>query len=186
MPGATGVSVRNTPSDGAQRPVPNGIGFVSTAQPAACVTANLTFTSYPRLSAGATGSTVTAAQCLLKNAGFDPGGANPSGTFDAGTTAATVRFQQARGLAGTGIVDSHTWTALLSTGDTPTLRVGSTGYAVTRLQRALTAALARTVDADGQFGPLTEQAVRDYQSGRSLGADGIVGPLTWAALQAGR
>ncbi|GAA0896337.1 phosphodiester glycosidase family protein [Virgisporangium aurantiacum] len=47
MPGATGVSVRNTPSDGAQRPVPNGIGFVSTAQPAACVTANLTFTSYP-------------------------------------------------------------------------------------------------------------------------------------------
>ncbi|MFD0599088.1 phosphodiester glycosidase family protein [Catellatospora coxensis] len=32
MPGATSVSVRNTPSDGAQRPVPNGIGFVSTAQ----------------------------------------------------------------------------------------------------------------------------------------------------------
>ncbi|GAA3772013.1 hypothetical protein GCM10022225_69200 [Plantactinospora mayteni] len=33
MPGATSVSVRNTPSDGAQRAVPNGIGFVSTAQP---------------------------------------------------------------------------------------------------------------------------------------------------------
>ncbi|MDW5324193.1 phosphodiester glycosidase family protein [Plantactinospora sp. KLBMP9567] len=32
MPGATSVSVRNTPSDGAQRAVPNGIGFVSTAQ----------------------------------------------------------------------------------------------------------------------------------------------------------
>jgi peptidoglycan hydrolase-like protein with peptidoglycan-binding domain len=186
MPGATSVSVRNTPSDGAQRPVPNGIGFVSTAQPAACVNANLTFASYPRLSAGATGGTVTAAQCLLKNAGFDTGAANPSGTFDAGTTSATVRFQQDRGLAGTGIVDARTWTALLSTGDTPTLRAGSTGYAVTRLQRALTAALARTVDADGQFGPLTEQAVRDYQSTRSLGADGIVGPLTWTALQAGR
>ncbi|MEV4413167.1 phosphodiester glycosidase family protein [Catellatospora sp. NPDC049609] len=32
MPGATSVSVRNAPSDGAQRAVPNGIGFVSTAQ----------------------------------------------------------------------------------------------------------------------------------------------------------
>ncbi|GAA0896335.1 peptidoglycan-binding domain-containing protein [Virgisporangium aurantiacum] len=129
---------------------------------------------------------MTAAQCLLKNAGFDTGAANPSGTFDVGTTSATTRFQQDRGLAATGIVDSHTWTALLSTGDTPTLRVGSTGYAVTRLQRALTAALSRTVSADGQFGPLTEQAVRDYQTARSLGADGIVGPLTWTALQAGR
>ncbi|HCT75878.1 MAG TPA: hypothetical protein DGG94_10940 [Micromonosporaceae bacterium] len=33
MPGATSVSVRNTPSDGTQRLVPNGIGFISTAQP---------------------------------------------------------------------------------------------------------------------------------------------------------
>jgi hypothetical protein len=31
MPGATSVSVRNTPSDGAQRLIPNGLGFVSTA-----------------------------------------------------------------------------------------------------------------------------------------------------------
>ena len=33
MPGATSVSVRNTPSDGSQRPVPNGLGFITTAQP---------------------------------------------------------------------------------------------------------------------------------------------------------
>jgi Phosphodiester glycosidase len=32
MPGDDTVSVRNTPSDGAQRPVPNGIGFVTTAR----------------------------------------------------------------------------------------------------------------------------------------------------------
>jgi Phosphodiester glycosidase len=32
MPGDDAVSVRNTPSDGAQRPVPNGIGFVTTAR----------------------------------------------------------------------------------------------------------------------------------------------------------
>ncbi|WP_117210620.1 phosphodiester glycosidase family protein [Allorhizocola rhizosphaerae] len=33
MPGDTTVSVRNTPSDGTQRAVPNGLGFVTTAQP---------------------------------------------------------------------------------------------------------------------------------------------------------
>jgi peptidoglycan hydrolase-like protein with peptidoglycan-binding domain len=86
----------------------------------------------------------------------------------------------------TGTVDSHTWTALLAFGDTPTLQNGSTGPAVNRLQRALTAALSRTITIDGQVGPLTEQAVRDYQSSRSLGSDGIVGPLTWGALQAGK
>jgi hypothetical protein len=31
MPGDNAVSVRNNPSDGAQRPVPNGLGFVTTA-----------------------------------------------------------------------------------------------------------------------------------------------------------
>jgi peptidoglycan hydrolase-like protein with peptidoglycan-binding domain len=185
MPGATTLSVRNTPSDGAQRPVPNGIGFVSTAQPAACVSANLNFTSYPALSPGATGAAVTAAQCLLKNAGFDTGSANPTGTFDAGTGAAVRSFQQDRALPVTGAVDAHTWTALLAFGDTPTVRNGSTGAAVSRLQRALTAALSRTVAIDGQFGPLTEQAVRDYQTSRHLTVDGVVGGQTWGALQAG-
>ena len=39
-----------------------------------------------------------------------------------------------------------------------TLRNGSTGTAVRRLQRSLTAALARTVAIDGQFGAGTETA----------------------------
>ncbi|MGW8703366.1 peptidoglycan-binding domain-containing protein, partial [Streptomyces eurythermus] len=43
-----------------------------------------------------------------------------------------------------------------------------------------------TVSADGDFGSGTQQAVRDYQTSRSLGVDGQVGPATWGALQAGR
>ena len=68
----------------------------------------------------------------------------------------------------------------------PSLRDGSSGEAVSRLQRALTAALGRTVDIDGQFGPNTEQAVEDYQAAVGLDVDGIVGPDTWTALQSGQ
>jgi peptidoglycan hydrolase-like protein with peptidoglycan-binding domain len=186
MPGATALSVRNTPSDGSQRSVANGIGFVSTALPAACWTANLDFTAYPTLAAGAGGAAVTAAQCLLKGGGYDTGGVNPSGVVDASTVAAVRAYQQDHGLPATGSVESHTWTALLSAGSTPTLQSGSTGADVRRLQRSLTAALGRTVGIDGSFGPQTRTAVTDYQKSRTLSADGIAGAQTWTALQAGK
>lgn len=151
--------------------------------PDTCTVANLNFTSYAVQGAGATGDQVKAAQCLLRTAGQT---VEPSGTFDAATTAATSAFQTATGLPADGVVGARTWTALLSYGDTPTLRSGSTGVAVTRLQRALNAALGRTVGIDGQFGPNTDQAVRDYQTSRALGVDGVVGAGTWGALQDGR
>jgi peptidoglycan hydrolase-like protein with peptidoglycan-binding domain len=56
---------------------------------------------------------------------------------------------------------------------------------VERVQRALTAALHRTVVIDGDFGAQTEQAVRDYQSSRGLIPSGIVRLGTWSALQSG-
>ncbi|MFF0727081.1 glycoside hydrolase domain-containing protein [Streptomyces sp. NPDC004134] len=157
-----------------------------TPPPVTCTTANLSFNAYGTIRSGSTGALVDAAQCLLEAAGHDPGGATPTGTFDAGTVTATKAFQTARGLTADGVIGPRTWTALLARGTTPTLQNGSTGDAVTRLQRALTAALGRTVGIDGIFGPGTQTAVRDYQSGRGLGVDGIVGPATWGALQAGK
>ncbi|MEO3749942.1 glycoside hydrolase domain-containing protein [Streptomyces sp. B6B3] len=151
-----------------------------------CAGVNTNFTAYPDLVSGDGGAEVSAAQCQLLAAGFDPGEGTPTGEYDAGTVAAVEAFQGDRGLTVTGDLDAGTWTALLSLGSTPQLQNGSTGEAVTRLQRALTAALGRTVGIDGQFGPETEQAVIDYQGSRSLDADGIVGPLTWGALQSGR
>lgn len=149
-----------------------------------CSGANLDFTAYPTLQSASTGDQVKAAQCLLKAAGYDPG--TPDGTFGPSTTTAATNFQTSRGLTADGVIGAKTWTALLSRGSTTTVQNGSTGEAVTRLQRALTAALGRTVAIDGAFGPGTDQAVRDYQSSRALTVDGIVGSGTWSALQSGK
>jgi hypothetical protein len=64
----------------------------------------------------------------------------------------------------------------------PTLRMGSHGSAVTRLQRRL-AELHYDVGAvDGSFGSQTFHGVVAFQKVNGLSRDGIVGPRTWAAL----
>jgi peptidoglycan hydrolase-like protein with peptidoglycan-binding domain len=161
------------------------VGTGTTTPPApTCTGANLNFGAYATVQSGSTGELVKAAQCLVTAAGFDAG--TPDGIFGSGTATAIRNFQAAKGLTADGVVGPRTWTALLARGTTPTVQSGSTGEAVTRLQRALTAALGRTVAIDGVFGSGTAQAVRDYQSSRGLAVDGIVGAGTWGALQAGR
>ncbi|WP_232838729.1 peptidoglycan-binding domain-containing protein [Streptomyces geranii] len=66
----------------------------------------------------------------------------------------------------------------------PTLRRGSVGNAVRHLQCLLQYWGYPYVAVDGEFGPLTETAVRDFQAywGVPGGADGVVGTNTWAYL----
>ena len=71
----------------------------------------------------------------------------------------------------------------------PVLRRGFTGknQAVKRLQKLLNKC-GYGLAEDGIFGPLTDLAVRDYQSknvdsnGAKLEVDGCVGPKTWSSL----
>ena len=60
-----------------------------------------------------------------------------------------------------------------------TLRIGSHGPAVVDLQRKLA---SYGIAADGDFGPLTEGAVRAFQAWAGLDVDGEVGPETLGAL----
>lgn len=177
FPGVTSVPIEDN-ADAIAKGEPAATAFVDNKQ--TCASTNLDFTAYPTLRAGSTGAGVLAAQCLLG------GVTEPSGSFDTATVDSTKAFQTRVGLTADGVIGARTWTALLSAGDKPTLRNGSTGTAVRRLQRSLTAALGRTVAIDGQFGPATETAVRDYQTSRQLVVDGVVGTATWTALQAGR
>lgn len=60
----------------------------------------------------------------------------------------------------------------------PTLRIGSRGVDVGRLQSAL------GLRIDEEFGSVTEGAVMTFQAARGLEVDGVVGPRTWAAVLA--
>jgi len=62
------------------------------------------------------------------------------------------------------------------------IRVGSRGDDVQRIQRCLNSVNNAGLTADGIFGPLTQNAVMNFQRSKGLNPDGIVGPLTWGAL----
>ena len=58
---------------------------------------------------------------------------------------------------------------------------GSKGSDVTELQKLLNQN-GYSLDEDGNFGPKTQAAVKDYQQKNNLSVDGIVGTNTWGAL----
>jgi len=61
----------------------------------------------------------------------------------------------------------------------PTLRLGSTGPDVSYVQTAL------GITVDGDYGPVTANAVMEFQKARGLAVDGVCGPQTWDAILAG-
>jgi hypothetical protein len=147
--------------------------------------APIDFGAYPVLHEGADRPEALAVQCLLAVAGFDPGPA--SGVYGARTIAAAKAFKGWAGLpTGTTVFASQAWEALLAWGSTRTLRLGSAGLTVRRLQRAMTARLGEAVPITGSYGHTTRQAVLLYQHRMHLPANGVVGPPTWSALQSGR
>jgi peptidoglycan hydrolase-like protein with peptidoglycan-binding domain len=56
------------------------------------------------------------------------------------------------------------------------LKMGLAGEPVRRLQAKV------GVTADGQFGPATEKALKDWQKTNGLAADGVAGPDTFMAM----
>ena len=132
-----------------------------------------------------------------------------TGVFGQATENAVRTFQQVFGLTEDGVVGKATWYALVrlyvavtdlaelvSQGQnyynvrfaySGTLREGDRGGSVRVLQYML-AILAQfdnrqpAVRVDGDFGPSTANAVRQFQRNNDLSADGVVGERTWEAI----
>ncbi len=135
---------------------------------------------------GSSGPSVRKLQNKLAAAGFSPG--TIDGIFGSLTRAAVITFQGSMGLAQDGIVGRNTWTALGENCNTPpvnncpTLFQGNTGPAVVTLQGLLKTMGFYMGNVDGIFGPLTREAVINFQNSSKLVRDGIVGIKTWTAL----
>jgi peptidoglycan hydrolase-like protein with peptidoglycan-binding domain len=69
--------------------------------------------------------------------------------------------------------------------DVPTVEKGDTGDAVSQAQRALRRTLDLTLEVDGEFGPLTEAATKEFQQSEGLPVTGVVDEATWKALPDG-
>jgi len=145
---------------------------------------------------GQSGGCVATLQALLNGKGQHLA---VDGDFGPLTLAAVRAFQQAAGLVVDGIVGPNTKAALysnisgggssgapapinLNSGSCPANIVrGQHSGCVTELQSLLNHHGAELA-VDGDFGPLTEAAVRDFQAEKGLLVDGIVGPQTKGAL----
>jgi peptidoglycan hydrolase-like protein with peptidoglycan-binding domain len=113
------------------------------------------------------------------------------GEFGPRTDGAVRSFQQEKHLVVDGVVGPVTWPALVIE-----VRQGSTGEAVRGVQeefqyRNLSDDPSRAPAVDGEFGPQTDAAVRNWQQflhssdDPAMAVDGIVGPKTWRSLVSG-
>lgn len=145
-------------------------------------------------------SEVKAMQARLIELGYLSGSAD--GDFGASTRAALVAFQKNAGLTADGIAGATTIKALNSssapkasasasataaptssaTATYTTLKQGSNGEAVKKLQKRLIELGYLTGSADGDYGRATTDAVKAFQKQAGLTADGIAGASTQKAV----
>lgn len=150
-------------------------------------------------------------QWYLRNV-YGYGNIAVDGDFGPNTNSAVRDYQSKHGLAVDGIVGPNTWGSLHSAAPSSTppppqsttsppppppdsscaephqqLKQGIYNSSCVRhLQGYLRDRYGYgNVAVDGDFGPITNSAVRDYQSKHGLAVDGIVGPNTWSSLHTG-
>lgn len=106
-------------------------------------------------------------------------GVTADGQFGPGTEQALKDYQQKHGLKIDGIAGPDTFSQM-GLYELILLKPGTSGDTVKRLQQGL------GINADGQFGPGTAKAVKDFQAKNGLDADGLAGPATLAKMSAFR
>jgi hypothetical protein len=129
---------------------------------------------WPSVDPEANGVTVTVIQHLMTQRGTS---LVADGYYGPTSVNAVRAFQRGKGLVADGQVGPRTWPHLVyeleqGVGD---------GSHVRALQSAMNKRSAGLV-VDGNFGPVVNTAVREFQRVNRLVVDGEAGPLTWRAL----
>jgi hypothetical protein len=168
-----------------------GQGMVATPE-AHCGTVKVDFLDYGTLEPARTGyrapaDRVQALKCLLKEQEYFAG--RVDGRYGPAVVASVRRWKSEHGQPTDDRWFRRDWSALLSGGSRPILKLGSAGaYApyVRRVQRAVNAAdIGVKVNVDGTFSSDTTDVVKRYQRRVGLTQSGVVDTPTWAKLQAG-
>jgi len=133
---------------------------------------------WPVVQSGSEGADVFALQYLLRYHGQN---IPADGLFGPVTRQAVMNFQTQKGLVVDGMVGAQTWPALV---EGLVIQNGSSGDAVRAAQHLLLVKFGYLdVVVDGLFGPVTEAAVKSYQTNHGLVVDGMVGAVeTWPSL----
>ncbi|WP_180316727.1 peptidoglycan-binding domain-containing protein, partial [Shouchella shacheensis] len=99
-----------------------------------------------------------------------------TGTYKGSTKEAVTTYQQKHDLAVDGIAGVQTVGALTE------LSYGDEGALVKDLQKQLNDLQFYKGELDGAFGPLTDEAVRNFQASVGIAVDGYAGPETYREL----
>ena len=133
------------------------------------------------------GPKVAAVQVALKRVGLY--NATVDGVRGPLTKAAIVRFQRRRGLSVDGVVGPQTRRAFGKRGrpafGSRTMKRDDRGWDVAAMQYILARRGYPPGAIDAVFGPMTDRALRNFQSALGLSADGLAGPATIAGLRHG-
>ena len=119
---------------------------------------------------GSEGNWVRYLQNSLRSLGYGAELCKSDGIFGDGTDSAVRNFQRDNGLSVDGIVEERTWGKIKEYIKPIQEKLISLGYNVGKSE------------ADGIYGDLTVEAVRNFQKDKGLPEDGIAGPNTQRVL----
>jgi peptidoglycan hydrolase-like protein with peptidoglycan-binding domain len=140
----------------------------------------LPVSQYPTLSQGKTGAAVTRLQQRLRQLGYL--NANATGNFGPMTRDAVIAFQRKYRISANGTVNQQTWNALL--GYSPTsARSSLSTQQVKELQARLRQLGFFNTNPTGNIGPLTREAVIQFQRNYRLPVDGIANAQVLEAVR---
>jgi hypothetical protein len=162
-------------------PLPENTGL----RDARCTTASISRKLYRRTNAQHRSGLYAPLQCLLKQQHRYSGAV--TGRWSSATVAGLRAYQRSVNHAVKYSFLRGDWVTLLSAGNSGgTLKSGSRGADVIRLQRALNAAGGARLRASGIYNHRTAVAVGAYQKKVGISPTRVVASQTWAALRAGR